>query len=367
MLPELRAQAGLLFAGVASFILMGAGQSVYGPALPALARLHAIGVETAGLVVSAHWVGAAVGVAAMFAAGAAFRPVHALVAMALGAGLVAAAPGWVSTLAGAAVFGTGYGLCTVLYNRRFLNGFGPRGPAMVALLNAIFAVGAIGAPVLFLAAGSDPRLFFAGLAVTAGLTIAGARGGSAAAPEAPATTPFRPRSWVLGSAALAIGTEAALIGLGPVALIALGAGEAQAAQLLSAFFVAFLLARLGLVLLVAILPPLVIFALATAGTAALAAALWGSGSVLLFPALGGCAALFFPTAYMTAVATMGDHPRVTPAIVAAGLTGGIAAPLALAPVMAQAGASTLFPLVAVAAGVLALAAGLIAARGSARA
>jgi hypothetical protein len=64
---------------------------------------------------------------------------------------------------------------------------------------------------------------------------------------------------------------------------------------------------------------------------------------------------------------MGDHPRVTPAIVAAGLTGGIAAPLALAPVMAQAGASTLFPLVAVAAGVLALAAGLIAARGSARA
>lgn len=362
MLPELRARAGLLFAGVASFILMGAGQSVYGPALPALSRAHGITEATAGLVVSAHWVGAAVGVAAMFAAGAGLRPVHALAIMALGAGLVSLAPGWAATLAGAVVFGIGYGLCTVLYNRRFLNGFGARGPAMLAFLNAIFAVGAIGAPMLFLATGSDPRLFFAGLAVAAGLTILGARGGSAAAPEAPAQGPFRLHAGVLACAAVAIATEAALVGLGPVALIALGAGEAQAAQLLSAFFVAFLLARLGLVLLVDLLPPLAIFAAATAGTAAVAAGLWGTGWVLMFPALGAFAALFFPTVFMTAVAAMGDHPRVTPTVVAAGLAGGIAAPLLLAPVTAQAGADVLFPVVAATAGTLALAAGLMAAR-----
>ena len=34
----LTAHRGLLFAGIASFVLMGAGQALYGPAIPAFAR-----------------------------------------------------------------------------------------------------------------------------------------------------------------------------------------------------------------------------------------------------------------------------------------------------------------------------------------
>ena len=38
----IRAHAGLLFAGVATFVMMGSGQSLYGPALPAFSRIFAV-------------------------------------------------------------------------------------------------------------------------------------------------------------------------------------------------------------------------------------------------------------------------------------------------------------------------------------
>ena len=59
-------QAGLLFAGMASFILMGAGQSLYGPALPVFGREMGLSLADASLVISAHWVGCFIGVAVMF-------------------------------------------------------------------------------------------------------------------------------------------------------------------------------------------------------------------------------------------------------------------------------------------------------------
>ena len=86
----IRAHAGLLFAGLASFVMMGAGQSLYGPALPAFSRSLAISEAQAGVLVSAHWVGCFIGVALMYLRGTGITPRRALGAMALGAAGVAA-------------------------------------------------------------------------------------------------------------------------------------------------------------------------------------------------------------------------------------------------------------------------------------
>ena len=62
----IQANAALLAAGVLTFVLMGAGQSLYGPALPAFSRMFAISTGQAGLLVSAHWIGCGIGVGGMF-------------------------------------------------------------------------------------------------------------------------------------------------------------------------------------------------------------------------------------------------------------------------------------------------------------
>lgn len=341
----LTANAGLVFGGLMTFIMMGAGQSLFGPALPAFARDFGIGMGTAGLLISAQWVGAAIGVAAMYLRGDLVSPRLVLASMALGAALVAAGLGWPLTLAGAVIFGVGYGGSTVIWNRRFLQVFGPRGPSMLALLNAIFGIGAIGAPLIFVWIGSDPQLAYLGVAALAVLTFIGV-GRSAAMVSAPAAGRFVPRPAILIFGALAIGMEACLIGLGPVALIALGAGEAEAARALSMFFVAFLLARLALVGFASAIAPFMLFLLAVGGAGLLATLAAVTGQTWLFVPMGGLAALFFPGFYMTGVAQMGEDARVTPTLIAAGLAGGIASPVLVGAVMAQAGDTAFFPVIA---------------------
>jgi MFS transporter, FHS family, glucose/mannose:H+ symporter len=340
------ANAGLLIAGLVSFILMGAGQSLFGPALPAFARLFGIGTGQAGLLVSAQWVGAALGVALMFWRGDSVTPRMALAAMTAGAAGIALSFGWWATVAATVVFGLGYGCSTVIYNRRFLILFGAKGPSMLALLNAVFGIGAIGAPLLFVALGSQPGLAYAGLAAMAAATFVIARPGAplvAAQAQGPG---FRLRLPVLTFVALAIGTEACLIGLGPTGLIARGVSETGAAEMLSAFFVAFLLARLVLVPMAGVIAPFPLLAGSMAAAAACAAAIAMGGPVWLFVPMGGFAALFFPAFYMSGVAQMGQDPRVSPVLISAGLVGGISSPLIMGGIMAQVGAGAFFALVA---------------------
>lgn len=346
MRAELAAHAGLLVAGLVSFVLMGAGQSLYGPAVPAFARDFGIGTGQAGLLVSAHWIGAAAGVALMYGLGDRVTPRMTLAAMATGAGGIAAGLGWWPTLAAAIMFGVGYGLATVIYNRRFLAVFGARGPSMLAFLNAIFGVGAIGAPLVFVAIGGKPAAAFAVVAMLAAATFALARVPPAAAAVAPRAGPFRPRTGILGFGALAIGTEACLIGLGPTGLIARGVTETGAAQLLSAFFTAFLAARLALVPLAGRVVPFVLLAAALTMVGACALALAAGGPVWLFVAMGAAAALFFPAFYMAGAVQMGADARVAPLLVASGLAGGIVAPLVMGAIMGETGNGIFFALVA---------------------
>lgn len=352
----IKANAALLAVGVLTFILMGAGQSLYGPALPSFARMYEVRLGTAGLLISAHWVGCAFGVGAMFVWGRLVTPRGVVLLMAAGAALVATGAGWVLALLGALVFGAGYGAATVVFNPRMLRAFGARGPAMVSLLNATFGIGAIGAPLVFVALGNDAVLSFAVCAVLAAVlaVFAGRAGGAEAVSVATAGQRFRPHWGILGFAVAAIGVEAVLIGLGPAALIKAGESETAAAQLLSAFFLAFLAARVVLSFVAHLLPSFTLFTLALAGaslsclTAALGAA--GPGFVVL----GFFAGMFFPLEYVTASRKMGDHPMVAPAIISAGLVGGIAFPLLLSPFLAALGERGFFFLAAGVTGALSL-------------
>lgn len=343
----IRAHAGLLFAGVTTFVMMGAGQALYGPALPVFSRAFGVSEGEAGLLISAHWVGCFIGVALMYLRGHWIKPRHAAGAMALGAAAVATMAGWGATLAGAALFGLGYGLATAVFNPRVLRAFGALGPSMLSLLNATFALGAIAAPLVFVWVGSDPRWSFGLTAVFAAAiwALAGPAGRAEATPPGE-TSAFRPHWPILGFGMVAIGMEASLVGLGPTALIRTGVEEAAAAELLSGFFVVLLIARTTLIFLAHRVAPFHLFtaALALGGVCALGAALISPG--WFFVAMGAPAGLFFPGFYVTASGKMGEDLRVPPTIVASGLVGGIGAPLILAPVMAGVGGAGFFGIVA---------------------
>lgn len=310
-------------------MVMGAGQALYGPALPAFARDFGISVAQSGWLVSAQWIGSAVGVVIMLLVGRRVTPRHSLGVMTVGAALIAVGPGWWGTLAASVIFGTGYGIAASVFNPRVLRAFADRGPSMLSLLNAMFAAGAILAPLVFVWIGSSPRVAFAGLAVICALIfVAAGPAGRGDAAKAPAETqPFRFRPLILCFAVMGIATEACLIGLGPTALIRAGTGEAEAAQLLSAFFVAFLLARAALVFFAHLVPAFTIFtmAMAVAAVAAFAATILPPGP--FFVLTGISAGWFFPGAYVTATRQMGDHPNVAPTILGAGLVGGISSPV----------------------------------------
>jgi MFS transporter, FHS family, glucose/mannose:H+ symporter len=343
----IRAHAGLLFAGVATFIMMGAGQALFGPVLPVYVRDFSLTEGEAGLFVALLWVGCFLGVGLMYFKGAAIGPRHALAAMALGAGGMAASPGWGLTLAGGVLFGAGYGMATAVFNPRVMRAFGATGPSMLSLLNATFGVGAIAAPLVFVWLGSDPVWAF-GL-VAAGLlgiwVFAGPAGREGVAAEGTVKA-FRPQWGILAFGAVAIGMEASLAGLGPTALIRAGVPEARASELLSAFFVVFLLARVGLIFVAHRVAPFVLFTVAIGS-----AAVFAMGAVLVSPsvffvAMGASAGVFFPGFYVTAAGKMGEDIRVPPTIVASGLVGAITAPLILAPLSASLGERGFFVLVA---------------------
>ncbi|HEY6918626.1 MAG TPA: MFS transporter [Tabrizicola sp.] len=334
----IRTHAGLLFAGVATFVMMGAGQALFGPALPVYVRDFSLREAEAGLFVALLWVGCFAGVGFMFFKGALIGPRHTLAVMAAGTGLMALGLNWWVTLAGGILFGVGYGMATAVFNPRVMRAFGVRGPSMLSLLNATFGVGAIAAPLVFVWLGSDPAWTFGIVAlVLAGIWLGAGAAGREAVEQTGAVKTFRPHWAILAFGALAIGMEASLAGLGPSALIRAGIEEVRASQLLSAFFVVFLLARVALIFVAHLIQPFLLYTLAigSAAVLALGAALWSPA--ICFVAMGASAGVFFPGYYVTASGKMGEDLRVPPTIVASGLVGAIVTPLILAPLVAGLG------------------------------
>ncbi|MGL4239052.1 MFS transporter [Tabrizicola sp.] len=343
----IRTHAALLFAGVATFVMMGAGQALLGPALPVYVLDFRLGEGEGGLFVSLFWVGCFLGVGLMYFNGGVIGPRHALAAMGVGAGGMAVGGSWGLTLVATVVFGLGYGMATAVFNPRVMRAFGRHGPSMLSLLNATFGVGAIAAPLAFVWLGSDPRWAF-GLvaAVVAGIWVfAGPAGRAGSAPQGEVKA-FRPHWAILAFGAVAIGMEASLAGLGPSALIRAGVEEARASELLSAFFVVFLLARVALIFVAHRVQPFFLFTLSVSSAAVFAlGAVFVSPSVF-FVAMGASTGVFFPGFYVTASGKMGEDIRVPPTIVASGLVGAIGVPLILAPLVAGMGDRGFFWVVA---------------------
>jgi MFS family permease len=334
----IRAHAGLLFAGVASFVMMGAGQALFGPVLPVYVRDFSLTEIEAGLFVALLWVGCFLGVGIMYVRGAMIGPRHALAAMAAGTGVMAASPLWAVTLVGGVLFGVGYGMATAVFNPRVMRAFGARGASMLSLLNATFGIGAIAAPLVFVGLGSDPTWTF-GLVAATILVIwlfAGPAGREGVAPPAEVRA-FRPHWGILAFGALAIGMEASLAGLGPTALIRAGVEETRASQLLSLFFVVFLLARVGLIFIAHRVEPFLLYNAAIGSAALFALGAAALSPAVFFVAMGASAGVFFPGYYVTASGKMGEDIRVPPTIVASGLVGAIVTPLVLAPLVAGMG------------------------------
>lgn len=349
------ARLALLLTGTASFIIMGAGQALFGPALPFYERTFALSTAGVGALISAFWVGCFVSVAAMFRLGDRLTPRIGMIAIALGAAGLAAAPIWGLKLAAVAVFGLGYGCLTAIFNPRILAAYGPRGPGMLSLVNAAFSVGAIAAPVVFLALGSDPGRVFWILAALTALTFAAAGPASRARPATPADrSGFRLHLPILGFGMLAIGMEVSLSGLGPTALIRAGIAETRAAELLSLFFVTFLLGRVALTFFAHRIPAFAIYTAATALTALCALGCAALDPGLFFPPMGLATGLFFPGYYVTAAQRMGNDARVASVTIMGGLVGAMLSPLIYARLISVMGDRGFFWLIAGVAGVLTL-------------
>jgi MFS transporter, FHS family, glucose/mannose:H+ symporter len=92
------------------------------------------------------------------------------------------------------------------------------------------------------------------------------------------------------------------------------------------------------------------------GAAACAIGAIAISAPLFFVAMGGFAGLFFPGFYVAASRVMGTDPRVAPTIIAAGLVGGIPAPVIMSGVMGHLGIYGFFWIVAAVAMMVATAA-----------
>ena len=345
--PSARA---LVLHGFAGFAVAGALQALYGPSVPALARLHDVLPSQAGAVVSAHAAGGFAALAlAMVREGITAR--HALLCIAAGAAAMATGPSFAVTLAGAALVGAGSALNSSVFNRRFLAELGGRGARMLGLLNAVFAVGAVLAPLAFVALGARVGLAYGGLAACA-LVLAWLAGG-VRAPAAPASPrlPLREalrRPAILVAGGLGVGMELSLQGFGPAALIAGGMGERAAAGWASAFFAAFLAARLALWWLADRIAPMRLLAgaLALGGAACAVAATGGAMAGPAYAVSGAAVGLAFPAYFVAAARRLGTGERIAAVIIAAGYLGATIVPGALSPILAALGVGRLFAVMA---------------------
>lgn len=346
----------LVAAGALAFLLLGMLPAIFGVALPGWRTAFALPPGAGGTVFAAYNGGAAAAVLAGAAGLGTVRMRPALLAVALGAAALALGPGWGPMHAGAALAGIGYGALAVAVNRRMLLEGGPRGPALVALVNAVYGMGAILAPLVFLLA--DQR---AGppLALVAALALAAL---ALTAPEA-RTPPLglpspSPRLLALLLNFGAVAAEALLIGLGAAALVARGLSAAEAARLASLFFAAFVAARLLQAALGHRLPPARTFQGGLLGVAlsCLLAATVAPGPG--FALAGGFAAVCFPAFFVWSSRLLGPDPRMGALILASGLLAGTLGPVALRPILGRMGEAALFPILAAFAAALALAAAL---------
>lgn len=156
-----------MVASCVGFVLIGALQALYGPAIPAFRAEFGLSPSAAGLGLSAPFVG---GVAGVLLFDRLYGRVgnrrilgSSYLLMAVGAAGFALAPDWPTALVAALLAGFGFGGIDYGLNQLFAVGFGHRSTAMLNILNAHFGIGAILGPAVIGAVGSEhyPAVFLA--------------------------------------------------------------------------------------------------------------------------------------------------------------------------------------------------------------
>ncbi len=362
--------ASRLFAsGMLAFVLIGTLPSLYGVALPVWTLRFGLEAGQGGTLLAAHGAGALLTVAGSLF-GLPFLTLRTgLVLLALGAACLAPEASWTLALGAAFIAGSGFGIIVTVVNRRFLWEFGPKGPGMLGLVNAVTGIGAVAAPLLVLGTGGQPGVVLWGIAVLALLVLPfttpeAARGSRPGRPDLPMR-----RAWVLAFVPGTIVCEVAMTGWGASALIDLGLGDASAARLTSGFFATFLLARLALYWLTRWLASDTLTLIGLAGTAAAAALAAAGLPGLGYIVAGAFVGVTFPALYVWAVGFLGGDPRMGSAVLTASLTGIALGPLGLRPILGRTGEDGMFWIVALLAAGLALAfaAAMLVLRGRVRA
>ncbi|MGK5731994.1 MFS transporter [Streptomyces sp. URMC 124] len=335
-------------ASCAGFVLIGALQSLYGPAIPALRAEFGLSPSAAGLALSAHFIGGVTGVLV-------FNRVHgrtgnrvllgsSYALTALGSAAFALAPAWPVALVAALVTGLGFGGIDYGLNQLFAVGFGRRSTAMLNVLNAHFGIGAVAGPALIGVLGPDryPVVFlaFAVLAAALVLLLKGVRDQDpAGAPTAPGGPPGAPEQkgravLLLGAFVLLyvvhVGVEAGVGGWEPTHLEAVGYGTAAAASATSVYWLMLTAGRFLVVPLAVRLPEPVIVAVSCAGmTVCTAAAALPGLAPYAYAGVGLFIAPVFPTALPWLGRTVPTARRAAAYVIAASMVGGVAAGPAL--------------------------------------
>lgn len=157
-------------AACCGFVLLGALQAYYGPAIPALRLRFGLAPSGAGLALSMFYGGAVAGVLVGGYVHRHTRNNRLLICsfLVMGAGALgfAFASDWLCALAASLLSGLGAGGMDYGLNQLFSIGFGRRSPAMLSILNAHYGVGAICGPVAINLLGADHYpAAFAGTAV----------------------------------------------------------------------------------------------------------------------------------------------------------------------------------------------------------
>lgn len=319
--------------GALAFVAMGGVQALYGPSLPGFSHLFGVPISTAGLIISAHGLGTLAGVLGTVPlAGhplARYRTGSAVTLLAVGALAVGLTTAWPVALLGALIVGVGYGTLTVGLNSLFAVGFGKRGAAMVNLLNALFGIGAVLAPLLVGRASGNVGWPFLVVALGAGLLAPFAFSLDDRVPEPPPAhqAPGDRRTGLLAGflvlLALGVGIEASSSGWNATYLVALGQTPAAAAGFASLFYLVFTAARLAAVPLSLRLPSstLVGGALALAAVLLLLARVPALAPSVLVT-LGGAVALLFPNTFTWLARTLPGARGATAWVIAGALLGG---------------------------------------------
>ncbi|MYS87508.1 MFS transporter [Streptomyces sp. SID5474] len=368
---------GAAIAACVAFVLIGALQALYGPAIPALRDEFDLGPTGAGLALSAHFAGALLGVLA----GAALRrrrPDRLLLAisclaMAAGAAAFGLAGSWPLALGAVFVLGLGFGGIDYGLNVMVAAGFGRRGPAMLNILNAHFGLGAIAGPALLGALGANHYpVVFVGCAVacvlivppllavrdTATDTAVPARAGEGA-----------PRAAAVLMAAfvtlyiLHVGIETGVGGWEPTHLEALGYSTSTAAGATAGFWLAMTVGRFLVAPISLRLSPRVVV---LGSCAAMTGFLFLAAVPILAPyaylGVGLAIAPIFPTGLAWLAERVPGSASAAAWVIAASMIGGIAFPPLLGAVFEVSAAAGSIPLLLGALSIVCLAAAVGCAR-----